>query len=325
MLNIALLQMTGCGFDQAAALEKGTAFCRRAKALGAEIALFPEMWNIGYTGFTPKGVGLRDTWRAKETWEYGERETAPALVAARAEWQARAIATDSPFVNHFRALARELEMAIALTYLQEWNPAPRNALSLIDRRGQIAFTYAKVHTCDFDEMEAACTPGEDFHVAALDTAAGPVAVGAMICYDREFPESARVLMLKGAEIVLVPNACDLEVNRLSQLRARAYENMIGVALANYAGPNDFGHSVAFDGMAFGLHGSREMTLVEAGEGEGIFIARLDLDALRDYRRRETWGNAFRRPRRYGLLASPVVLPPFVRVNAKAERWDVERR
>jgi predicted amidohydrolase len=162
-------------------------------------------------------------------------------------------------------------------------------------------------------------------VAALDTAAGPVAVGAMICYDREFPESARVLMLIGAEIVLVPNACDLEVNRLSQLRARAYENMIGVALANYAGPNDFGHSVAFDGMAFDRHGSREMTLVEAGEAEGIFIAGFDLDALRDYRRRETWGNAFRRPRRYGLLASPVVLPPFVRVNAKAERWDVERR
>jgi N-carbamoylputrescine amidase len=83
-------------------------------------------------------------------------------------------------------------------------------VSLIDRHGRIAFTYAKVHTCDFDLPERALTPGEDFHVAALDTAAGEVVVGAMICYDREFPESARVLMLKGVELILVPNACRLD-------------------------------------------------------------------------------------------------------------------
>ncbi len=48
-LRIALLQMTADGTDQHANLHKGLAFCRRAKALGADIALFPEMWNIGYT------------------------------------------------------------------------------------------------------------------------------------------------------------------------------------------------------------------------------------------------------------------------------------
>lgn len=71
--------------------------------------------------------------------------------------------------------------------------------------------------------------GEDFYVADLDTESGIVKVGAMICFDREFPESARILMLKGAEIILVPNACPLEINRLSQLRARAYKNMLGIA------------------------------------------------------------------------------------------------
>ncbi len=49
-------------------------------------------------------------------------------------------------------------------------------------------------------MERNLTPGEDFYVTDLDTARGPVRVGAMICYDREFPESARLLMLKGAEL-----------------------------------------------------------------------------------------------------------------------------
>lgn len=69
-----------------------------------------------------------------------------------------------------------------------------------------------MHTCDFDK-EAALTPGDDFYVAALDTPHGPLNVGALICYDREFPESARLLMLKGAEVILTPNACELEINR----------------------------------------------------------------------------------------------------------------
>jgi len=60
----------------------------------------------------------------------------------------------------------------------------------------------------------------------------------MICYDREFPESARILMLKGAEIILTPNCCELEQSRLGQFRTRAFENMVGVAMANYAAPQD---------------------------------------------------------------------------------------
>ena len=70
-------------------------------------------------------------------------------------------------------------MAIAITYLEEWPAAPRNSVSLIDRHGDLVFTYAKVHTCDFDVPEAATTPGDDFYVGALDSAVGPVQIGAM--------------------------------------------------------------------------------------------------------------------------------------------------
>jgi len=208
----------------------------------------------------------------------------------------------------------------------------------------IVLTYAKVHTCDFDK-EAALTPGDGFRVVDLDTAAGPVTVGAIICFDREFPESARILMLLGAEIILVPNACDLEENRIGQLRTRAYENMVGVATANYAraveggqaaGPSpvpggfsdqsggfnghsvDFnGHSVAFDGMAFeGIDGaSRDTLVVEAGEAEGVYLATFDLVRLREWRAREVWGNAYRRPGLYGMLTSSEVRAPFLRRDA----------
>jgi N-carbamoylputrescine amidase len=319
-ITIALLQMTAHGTDQDANLAKGEAFCRRARQMGADIALFPEMWNIGYTFESPKKENAGDLWRAPELWKPEDDPYPPDVQEAVRQWQHLAIGQESRFVTHFQALAKELDMAIALTYLEQWDGPPRNSVSLIDRHGGIVLTYAKVHTCAFDLPEAACTPGDDFYMCALDTAHRAVAVGAMICYDREFPESARVLMLKGAEIILTPNACEMESNRLNQFRARAYENAVGVALANYAGPR-LGHSVAYDPIAFGSGGvSRDTLLVEAGEQEDIYLARFDLDALRSWRMRETWGNAFRRPSSYSILTAPDVQAPFIRVNAKGERY-----
>ena len=139
----------------------------------------------------------------------------------------------------------------------------------------------------------------------------------MICYDREFPESARILMLKGAELILTPNACELEENRIGQFRARAYENMVGVAMANYAAPQENGHSVAFDAVAFDENEKTQNTLIiEAGEEEGVYIAEFYMDRIRAYRERETWGNAFRKPKKYGLLISPEVEHPFIRESAR---------
>ncbi len=313
MLTIALLQMTSCGTDQTANLTKGEAFCRQAKTLGADIALFPEMWNIGYTSFAP--AETEDIWRSPDLWPAnGTLDTSSDLAQARLRWQDQAIERTSPFVRHFQNLARELQMTIALTYLERWPNAPRNSVSLINHHGELLMTYAKVHTCDFSPMEDACTPGEEFMVCTLDTSEGPLQVGMMICFDREFPESARLLMLKGAEIILIPNACEMEVNRLAQVRTRAYENMLGVALTNYASPDANGHSVAYDPISFDSHGSRDTLIVAGDEAEGIHLATFDLAKIRDFRAREVWGNAFRKPRCYGPLTALSVEPPFVRVN-----------
>jgi predicted amidohydrolase len=159
-----------------------------------------------------------------------------------------------------------------------------------------------VHTCSFDLPEQALTPGTEFCVARLDTRAGTIVVGAMICFDREFPEAARVLALGGAELLLVPNACELEANRLGQVRARAFENMVAVAVANYAAPQENGHSTVVDPIAFDAEGrSRDTRVFEAGEAEDVCVVRLDLDALRAWRRREVWGDQCRRPGTYGAL------------------------
>jgi predicted amidohydrolase len=155
-------------------------------------------------------------------------------------------------------------------------------------------------------------------------------VGLMLCYDREFPESARVLMLSGAELILTPNACGLDDDRLGQFRVRAYENMVGVAMANYAtpdpavdqshlGPLDVcnGHSVAFSGIRYDREGNGlEHKLVEGGEGEELLIATFDIEALRAYRAYEAGGDAYRKPATYRALVDDAPLPVFARADSR---------
>lgn len=281
------------GDDVAANFEKAARFCRKAAKKQADIALMPELWSIGYSPL-----------------DEGDGRTRQAL-------ESRAHATSSEAIQQFARLARELDMAIALTYLKTHDPAPRNVVTLFDRHGEEAFTYAKVHTCDFSPLEAATAPGEDFHTADLDTRVGPVSVGAMICYDREHPESARILMLQGAEIVLTPNASKLDELRLDQFKIRAWENAIGVAMANYARPRYNGRSVAYDASG--------KKLVRARGREGIYLATFDLDALRAHRKSTIWGNAYRRPHRYDRLTEPGQAPVWQRQDHDGIPYDPAAR
>ena len=275
-LKIALLQLLpGNGLEEQ--LELGKAACKRAKDMGADIALFPEMWSSGYL-----------------------------IPQDEAVIQKLSISSNSDFIQGFCNLAAKLQMAIGITFLERHDPKPLNSMILFDRNGRQILHYSKVHTCDFD-LEKMLSSGEDFYVADLDIGRGTVKVGSMICFDREFPESARILMLKGAEVVLAPNACPMEINRLAALRTRAYENMFAIATCNYpAGqPDCNGHSTVFDGVAWlsDEPGVRDMCILEAQEEEGVYLAEIDMDMLRRYRADEIMGNKYRHPRKYGILTS----------------------
>jgi predicted amidohydrolase len=272
VLRIALLQLVARGRDRAANLAKGERWCREAASRGADVALFPELWSAGYEPFDA----------------------------------ADAIGRDDAFVARFRALARDLELAIAVTFLERTARGPRNTLVLFDRRGEEVLCYAKVHLCPWGPPDTDCVPGDAFPVCALETRAGAVRVGAMICLDREFPETAKLLRLNGAELILTPNACSLDERgtplgnlRLAQFRARAWENLVVVALANYASPEHGGHSAAYypDGG----------TIVLGDEREGIVMAEIDLDRLRAFRAAEVGRDAARRPELYGPIAARVTL------------------
>ena len=276
-LTIAFLQLLPAG-SLMGNLEKGIEACRQAKEKGADIAIFPEMWSCGYV---------------------------PHDEASLREY---AVSCDNVFVKRFSELAEELDMAIAVTLLEQHEPKPRNTVCLFDRHGKLQYRYSKVHICDFGEEddEGVLDAGDAFFVADLDTKEGIIKVGSMICYDREFPESARILMLKGAELLLVPNACPMELNRLAQLRGRAYENMLAIATCNYPAPHPDcnGHSTLFDGVVYlpELSGSRDTCVFEAEEGEGVYTAELDVDMLRKYRFCEVWGVKNRRPELYGEIS-----------------------
>lgn len=295
ILKIALLQILPTGILEEN-LKKGISCCRKAKERGADIALFPEMWSNGYE--IPEDIE---------------------------ELKRMAVPADGGFVKTFGELAAELDMAIAVTLLEQHDPLPRNTVILFDRHGERQYTYAKVHTCDFGD-ESRLDSGDEFFVTDLDTRIGQVKVGSMICYDREFPESARILMLKGAELALVPNACPMEINRLSQLRGRAYENMMAIATCNYpeGKPDCNGHSSVFDGVAYlpELPSSRDTCLLETDGKEDVFIAELDMDMLREYRNHEVHGNAYRRPEKYGILVENCVEEPFIRNDKKHKFGEI---
>ena len=278
-LKIALLQLLP-GKTLEEQLQLGTAACERAKALGADIALFPEMWSCGYS-----------------------------IPQDKEKLESLALTAQSSFICNFAALAARLEMAIGITFLEKGSDKPLNSIIVFDRQGKEVIHYSKVHTCGFD-LEKVLTSGKGFYTGDLDIGETVVKIGTMICFDREFPESARILMLKGAEVILAPNACPMEINRLSALRTRAYENMTAVATCNYpkGQPDCNGHSTVFDGVAW-LHdqpGSRDMCILEAPEEEGIYTASIDLDLLREYRKNEVMGAAWRHPEKYTELVNTQV-------------------
>ncbi len=113
----------------------------------------------------------------------------------------------------------------------------------------------------------------------------------------------------GADIALFPEMWS---------NARAYENMVGIALANYARPMQKGHSMVFHPVSYLSEDDNEQDtlVIEAGEAEGIYIAEFDLDSIRDYRQREDWGDSYRRPGCYGALLNTEAQPPFVREDAQ---------
>lgn len=248
-LNVALAQHeTGC--DPARIVAD-------ARTAGADVVVFPEMYSNGYARFDPTSID---------------------------QWRKGAVSPEGAFVDRFREAARALQIHVVATFLEAAEPKPYNSALLIAPNGQTILHHRKVHICDFDNPESACGRGNGFSVAQMETTAGDVKVGIMICMDREYSEAAMSLSRAGAEIVLVPNCCHL-VNdpivgdvRVAQARGRAFEAVMGMGVANYPAPYCDGHSFAVD--------PKGSVIAMADGSPGITIASFDLPKIRKTREEE---------------------------------------
>lgn len=266
--NVALLQIAPGGNDWRRNLAKGLDFCRKAKALGADLVVFPELWSMG------SARPPRDLQR----------------------WIDSAVASDSGFVRAFMSLARELRLNIAISYLGTHRPKPKNTVSIINGQGEEILRYSKVFICDFEPgdgdneigCDVHCSAGDSFPVCTLTGAQGEVRLGAMICADREFPEPASRLMFNGAELIVVPNACDWDEMHSAGLLTRAVENLVGIAMVNYPRPLNNGYSRAYTCVAWKDGKAQNPLIASAGEQEELLIAEFDVDAVRKFRLAEAW-------------------------------------
>lgn len=228
--------------------------CMEAAGKQADIVVFPEMFSNGYSRFDPDSEGSRQAW-----------------VDA-------AVSVDGAYVREFRKAALANSIAVVSTFLEQGDPKPFNSAVLISSAGDIILHQRKRHICFFDIPEEACAPGDSSKVAELNTKAGHVAVGLMICMDREYPHVTSDLVRSGAEIVLVPNSCPLvedpEVGdvRVAGVRALAFQSVMGIAVANYPLPKHDGHSFAVDPLG--------KILVMGGKDQELVLVDFDIDRVR---------------------------------------------
>lgn len=292
-LKIAIVQENRHPYDMKGNTEKGISIVKKAKELGADIVLFPECWITGY-----------EFPQVNETLEVEEIMKTEAFK----EWNELALDENSQYIKAFCNIAKELNIGVVITGYTKGINRPQNSAFVISKKGEILMKYSKVHTCDFS-YEKMLESGDEFKVCDFEG----VKLGVMICYDREYPESARILMLKGAEVVLVPNDCGAMKHRVQALSTRAYENMVGVVMANPPGENA-GCSCAFSPIPWDREGIPVDNVIVMADDktDDIFMAEYNLEELRHYRSREMMGNTFRKVKAYSELLRDEIKEPFKR-------------
>ncbi len=251
---------------------------REAAAAGAQVILPPELFEGFYF-----------------CRHEHERNFARALPVA-----------EHPAVRAMQALAAELGVVIPTSFFEKDGPHHYNSLALVDDRGVVQGVYRKSHIPDGPGYEEKFyfRPGNTgFRV--WPTRFGTLGVG--ICWDQWFPESARAMMLMGADLLLYPTAIgsepeepELDTRRLWQraMLGHAVSNIVPVVAANRTGTEEgqsfYGHSFICD--HFGE------ILQEMAEGEeGVLVQRLEL--ARAAEKRAAFGFfRDRRPELYGRLA-----------------------
>lgn len=280
-VTVAATQMS-VTWDRQAALEKADALVREAHARGAQVILLQELFETPYFCQV-------------------QQEEHLALATSIDE---------NPAIAHFQKVAAELEVVLPISFYERAGRARFNSLVLIDADGRIRPNrYRKSHIPDGPGYSEKFyfSPG-DTGFQVWDTRYGRIGLG--ICWDQWFPETARSLALKGAELIFFPTAIGSEPydssidsrdhwQRTQQGHAAA--NVTPVIVSNRVGTEEQGgSSITFYGSSFIADSSGEKVAELDRQEEGVIVQTFDLDEVEAMR--TGWG-VFRdrRPELYDTL------------------------
>ena len=278
-VTVAATQMT-CGWDIDDNLAKAESLVRRAAESGANIILIQELFAAPYF--------CKD--QVEKYFDLAEP------------------VDDSRVIRHMSNLAKELGVVLPVSFFEKDNNVYYNSLVVVDVDGQVVSHYRKSHIPDGPGYQEKYyfSPGDTGFVVSK-TKFGTIGVG--ICWDQWFPETARSLVLQGAEILFYPTAIGSEpVTGLKSrdhwqrtMQGHAAANMVPLIASNRIGKEDGeACSLEFYGSSF-IADQTGAKVEEAGEtDEEILLHEFDLEEIRN--ERTGWGLfRDRRPELYGPI------------------------
>ena len=273
--TVAAIQM-GCVSDVKENIEKASGLIREAAAQGAQVILPPELFERPY--FCQE--------RRYEYYGY-----------------ARTLEEDDAVI-HMKKLAKELETVIPVSFYEAGDHRQMfNSVAVIDADGSVRGIYRKTHIPDdhYYQEKFYFTPG-DTGFKAFKTRYGTIGVG--ICWDQWFPETARFMAVKGAELLFYPTAIGsepiLSVDSMPHWRrcmqGHSASNLMPVIAANRVGLEEVTpceangnqkSALKFYSSSFITDGAGEVIQSMDRDSEGVITAEFDLDELE--RERFSWG------------------------------------
>ncbi len=237
LVTVAAVQMAPRLGAREVNTETVTAEIRAAAEEGAELVVFPEAALTGY------------------------------VFESREEGLAAAVSAQGPELNVIADASRDSGAFVVVGAIERDGEALFNTAFLIGPDGPVG-RYRKVHTLCLGIDRFTRPGGEPFRVYDLPFGR----VGLHICYDGSFPESARVLRLEGAQLLILPTNWPRLDLKQEMVRVRAYENRAFYLAVNRAGEE---RGVRFEGGSAAADPDGRL-LMAGGEGPGRFLVEMDL-------------------------------------------------
>nr|WP_137676641.1 N-carbamoylputrescine amidase [Parerythrobacter lutipelagi] len=288
-ITVAALQLALGSEDESENIDAVAQLVERAAREGAQIILPPELFSGPY---------------------FCRVEDEALFALARPTME-------HPSVIAMRKLAKSLEVAIPTSFFERDGHHYYNTLAMIGPDGEVMGAYRKSHIPDGPGYEEKFyfRPGNGgFKVWDVPHATGTTRIGVGICWDQWYPECARVMALKGAELLFYPTAigsepydADLDTSRMWRraMQGHSVSNCMPVIAANrigHEGTQEAGQS--FYGHSFITNEWGDLVCEYGAEEEGVLVATLDLSLAARHRA----GMGFfrdRRPQLYGRIAEDI--------------------